>query len=133
MYVVNWFIGWSMGAVLTYDNKRFVLMDGLELARVYVLHGKFLMDMTSSLPFFVDVRRELCTAQFCEDCHMDGSRNALMSLSCLPSQEPCRVLRGLPPSWQDGAVRIVEPLVGVFALCRLQQRPRASPRRRSGS
>ncbi|EFJ48767.1 hypothetical protein VOLCADRAFT_90590 [Volvox carteri f. nagariensis] len=53
IYVINWFVGFHMGVVATCGSKRRMVLDGMSVARLYALYGKFVMDTLAVVPFFV--------------------------------------------------------------------------------
>ncbi|GIL64786.1 hypothetical protein Vafri_18662 [Volvox africanus] len=53
VYVINWIVGFHMGILAIDGTRKLVVRDGKSVAKLYVQHGKFIIDAFAAGPFFV--------------------------------------------------------------------------------
>ncbi|GLI59353.1 hypothetical protein VaNZ11_001218 [Volvox africanus] len=53
VYVINWIVGFHMGVLAIDGTRRLVVRNGISVAKLYVQHGKFIIDALAAAPFFV--------------------------------------------------------------------------------
>lgn len=58
MYCVNLAVSFQIGFVLEHDYKKRLLLDGLHVARFYILRGSFFIDGMAVLPVVYQVIKD---------------------------------------------------------------------------
>ncbi|KXZ48680.1 hypothetical protein GPECTOR_26g583 [Gonium pectorale] len=96
VYVVNWILGFQMGAVLSCGSRRAVALDGPSVTAVYIAHGKFAMDLLASIPFFV-----LLSAVASPEASSGHARRLLNLLSLIRLVRMLRLLNTVKVVYQD--------------------------------
>ena len=54
-FVVDMFLGFHTGYVITYNMRKRVVMDGKQVAKWYILRGSFFVDLLSSIAWVTQV------------------------------------------------------------------------------
>uniref|UniRef100_A0A7R9Z6P8 Cyclic nucleotide-binding domain-containing protein n=1 Tax=Chlamydomonas euryale TaxID=1486919 RepID=A0A7R9Z6P8_9CHLO len=53
VYTINFLLAFQWGAVVTYDDQDVQVLDSIRLMRLYVKHGRFVIDVLAVIPFIV--------------------------------------------------------------------------------